>query len=305
MAHGISPAECSRCGGTHLIMDAEAGEEVCGDCGLVISDNILSAEPEWRAFTDFETRSRSRMGTVASYALYDKGLFTGFNRNRDANGRHLSLETRANMIRLKKYDSRTKRDDTWTRNLSIAVTELDRLSTALRIPQRAKEHAALIYRQALKRDLIRGRSIDAFVAASVYAACRLQNIPRPLKGISKESKRELPEVSKTYRLLLQRLQLKMPLDEPFKFVPGIASKLNLEQSTENQAVKILRRAQERYGLSGKDPRGVVAAALYWACVENGERRIQKEVATAAGTTEVTLRNRLRGLMKTLGDQANT
>jgi len=49
----------------------------------------------------------------------------------------------------------------------------------------------------------------------------------------------------------------------------------------------------------------VAAALYWACVENGEKRIQKEVATAAGTTEVTLRNRLRGLMKTLGDQANT
>jgi transcription initiation factor TFIIB len=286
-------------------MDTEAGEEVCGDCGLVISDNILNAEPEWRSFTDSETQSRSRMGAVTSYVLYDKGLFTGFNRNRDANGKHLSLETRDRMMRLKKYDNRTKRDETWSRNLSIAMTELDRLSTALSIPQRVKEHAALIYRKALKRDLVRGRSIDAFVAASVYAACRFQNIPRPLKSISKESKRELSEVSRTYRLLLQELELKMPLDEPFKFVPGIASKLKLEQSTENQAIKILRRAKERYGLSGKDPRGVVAAALYLACVENGEKRIQKDVAIAAGTTEVTLRNRLRGLMMTLSDQANT
>jgi transcription initiation factor TFIIB len=286
-------------------MDIEAGEEVCGACGLVISNNMLNAEPEWRAFTDSETQSRSKMGAVTSYVLYDKGLFTGFNRNRDANGKHLSLETRARMMRLKKYDDRTKRDDTWSRNLSIAMTELDRLSTALNIPRRVKEHAALIYRKALKRDLIRGRSIDAFVAASVYAACRFHNIPRPLKSISKESTRELSEVSRTYRLLLQELELKMPLDEPFKFVPGIASKLNLEQSTENHAIKILRRAKERYGLSGKDPRGVVAAALYLACVENGEKRIQKDVAIAAGTTEVTLRNRLRGLMMTLSDQANT
>ena len=69
--------------------------------------------------------------------------------------------------------------------------------------------------------------------------------------------------------------------------------------TERQAIEILRRAKERQGLSGKDPRGVAAAALYMACVEKGDKRIQKEIAAAAGTTEVTLRNRLRGLEDTL------
>ncbi len=36
-----------------------------------------------------------------------------------------------------------------------------------------------------------------------------------------------------------------------------------------------------------------------ACIDNDDKRIQKDIAEAAGTTEVTLRNRLRGLESTL------
>jgi transcription initiation factor TFIIB len=84
-----------------------------------------------------------------------------------------------------------------------------------------------------------------------------------------------------------------------KFVSGIASKLKIRPETERHAVHILREAKKRQGLSGKDPRGVAAAAIYMACIEKNDKRIQKDVAAAAGTTEVTLRNRLRGLEATL------
>ena len=93
--------------------------------------------------------------------------------------------------------------------------------------------------------------------------------------------------------------MKMPIDGPMKFIPSIAAKLNLRRDTEQLAIKILRKAKERNGLSGKDPRGLAAASLYMACIQNDDKRIQKNVASAAGTTEVTLRNRLRGLEKTL------
>jgi transcription initiation factor TFIIB len=86
-----------------------------------------------------------------------------------------------------------------------------------------------------------------------------------------------------------------------KFVSGIASKLKIRRDTERYAVDLLKRARERQGLSGKDPRGIAAAALYMACVENDDKRIQKDVAAAAGTTEVTLRNRLRGLETVLSE----
>ncbi|UCH57884.1 MAG: transcription initiation factor IIB [Candidatus Bathyarchaeota archaeon] len=290
---------CPRCGSPNLIIDQEAGEEVCSECGLVVEEDIIDTGPEWRAFTKSEKALRPRVGMARSYTLYDMGLTTSFNGNRDARGNRLDSNTRSKMNKLKRYDTRSKLDDTWGRNLSIAMAELDRLSALLHIPKAVKEHAALIYRQTLKEDLIRGRSIDAFVAASLYAACRKNRIPRPLKEISKASTREHSEVSRSYRLLQKELKLKMPIDDPMKFVSGIASKLKIKQDTEHHAIEILRKARERYGLSGKDPRGIAAAALYMACMENDDKRIQKDVAAAAGTTEVTLRNRLKGLESVL------
>jgi transcription initiation factor TFIIB len=267
----------------------------------VVDQSPIDRGPEWRAFTADERNSRSRTGLGMSYSLYDKGLSTVFKGDRDAQGNRLNDETRIKMDRLRRYDNRTKFDETWRRNLSIAMAELDRMSTALHLPQNVKEAAALIYRRALKKDLIRGRSIDAFVAASIYAACRQSKVPRPLKEITEASTREKGEVSRTYRLLLRELRIKMPVDDPMKFIPSIASKLRLRRDTEQRAVDILRKAKRVKGLSGKDPRGLAAAALYMACLDMDDRRIQKDVSEAAGTTEVTLRNRLRGLEETLRD----
>ena len=50
---------------------------------------------------------------------------------------------------------------------------------------------------------------------------------------------------------------------------------------------------------GKDPRGIAAAALYLACKIRDERCTQKDIAEAAGITEVTLRNRLKDLEKVI------
>ena len=294
-------SQCPRCVSAELISDPENGETVCSKCGLVLEEDAVDMGPEWRAFTPTERNNRQRTGLGMSYTLYDKGLSTVFKGNRDAYGNPLKDDIRIKMDRLRRYDNRSKFDETWRRNLSIAMAELDRMTTALHLPQNIKEQSALLYRKALKLDLIRGRSIDAFVSATIYAACRQNNLPRPLKTISKLSTREHGEIARTYRLVLREMNLKMPIDDPMKFIPSIASKLNLKRETEQMAVDILVRAKKRNSLSGKDPRGLAAAALYMSCIKNDDKRIQKAVADAAGTTEVTLRNRLRGLEKAVRD----
>lgn len=242
-----------------------------------------------------ERNARSRTGMATSYVIYDKGLSTVLTGYRDGNGKKLDEQMIQTMNRLRKYDNRSKMDDTQRRNLSIAMAELDRMSDALHIPQNIKERSAIMYRKALKEDYIRGRSIDAFVAACIYAVCRQSGVPRQLKEISFLSKREHSEIARTYRFLLREMKLKMPIDDPLKFIPNMASKLELRADTEHKAVEILRSAKKLRGLSGKDPKGVAAAAIYKACMENMDKRVQKTVAQAAGTTEVTLRNRLKGL----------
>ena len=299
MFHHSDSGYCSRCGNINIVLDVEMGEEVCTSCGLVLSEEKINTGPEWRAFNSEEKNLRARAGGAVSYTLYDLGLFTRFSGNRDGNGNRLNIERLEKMKRLRRYDNQDKLFDAWRRNLSIAMIELDRVAYEIHIPISVKEQAAIIYRKALNRDLIRGRSISAFVAASLYAACRTNSIPRSLRSICKKSTREPKEISRSYRLLVRELKIKMPIDDPMKFVSGIAAKLRVKRATERYAIEILRRAKEMQALTGKDPRGVAAAALYMACLEKKEKKIQKVVAAAADTSEVTLRNRIRGLEKIL------
>jgi transcription initiation factor TFIIB len=278
-----------------FVTDIDAGEKICKNCGLIVDEQLFDRTPEWRAFSFNEKQSRSRTGLGTSYALHDKGLSTVIGGNRDASGKLLNEKTMLTMRRLTRHDNRSKVNETSRRNLSIAMAELDRICTVLHLPRNIKEGSALLYRKALKMDLIRGRSIDAFVSACVYAVCRQSGVPRALKEISVSSKRDHHEIARSYRFLIRELGLRMPIDDPIKFIPGIASKLGLGIETERRAIEILLRAKNLRGLSGKDPKGVAAAALYKACIETDDKRVQKTIAKAAGTTEVTIRNRLRGL----------
>lgn len=292
---------CPVCDGVEVVTDVYTYEETCPDCGCVLSDTVLNDGYDYRAYTSSERWSRSRFGQGYRHSVFDRGMNTYISGRRDANGNNLPDETRSNMRRLQRRDNRSKINESDTRNLLIAMSELDRIISEVNLTVTVKEEAAVIYRRALKAKLIRGRSIDAFIAASIYAACRVLGIPRPLKDISEASKRDHGEVGRSYRKLLMDLKLRPPVDDPFKFLPNICAKLGADPWLEHDATDILRRAQKLRAISGKDPRGVAGAAIYMASQRKGVRFVQRVVAEAAGTTSVTLRNRYRGLKQAFGE----
>jgi transcription initiation factor TFIIB len=51
--------------------------------------------------------------------------------------------------------------------------------------------------------------------------------------------------------------------------------------------------------AGKDPMGLAATVLYMSCIKTGENISQKEISSAPGVTEVTLRNRFKDLKNRL------
>ncbi len=159
--------------------------------------------------------------------------------------------------------------------------------------------AAVIYRKALKEGLVRGRSIAAIVAGSLYAACRFTKIPRTLKEIAEVSLREQKEIARSYRLIVQNLNMKMPVDNPLDYVTKIAEKAGVSSDVEGLAIKIIRDARNKHTVMGKDPTGLAAAALYIASKIKKEKRTQTHLAKAANVTEVTVRNRTKDLMKGL------
>ena len=295
-----SEDKCPECGSTHIINDPDSGELICSACGLVMKETIINEGPEWRAFTPTEKNSRSRVGVPLSFAVHDKGLTTMIGRvGRDAFGRQIPLDTKLQMLRLRKWQIRSRVHSSVDRNLAQAMAELDRLSDKLHIPPSIKEKSAIIYRKALDRGLVRGRSISAITAASLYAACRITQTPRTLREISRQSPIDKKDIARCYRLMLRELDIQMPKPDAQLRVPKIAAKVGVGERTQQQAVEILREAARLKTTAGKDPMGLAAAALYIACVMCDEKRTQKMIADAAGVTEVTIRNRYKGLKEAL------
>lgn len=291
--------ECPICGETENITDYDTGEEICINCGCVTNDAVMMKGITSQDYSFRLPEAKHHHGPPKKPSFYDYGMNTFMVGKVDAYGLPIKPEMLKEMRRLQRRDKQTKMDESASRNLSFAMAELDRLVTSLSLPNHVKEKGAFIYRKALEMDLIRGRSIDAFVAASLYAACRMNNVPRQLRAVARESKREYKEVSMTYRMIIEELSLKPPIDKPQKYIPELAQNLEIPRQTEIKANEILRDAGREKALVGKDPRGIAAAALYLASELCGERVVQSKIAKAAKTTEVTLRTRYRGLKEAL------
>ncbi len=297
MVKKIIPKEkCPRCGKDTLVTDANTGENFCGKCGFVLTEKISESGPEWRSFSKEEHDGRSRAGVPTSLAMHDMGLATIIGpTNKDSTGKPLSSSMKSTIERLRTWDSRSQVHEPVDRNFRQAFSELDRLKDKLAVGDAVVEKAAYIYRKALEKGLVRGRSISALIASALYAACRDTETPRNLKDIGHASNIKRKDIARCYRLLLRELNLKMPVVNPVNCIARIASIAALSEKTKREATRILRKAEELKISAGKDPMGLAAAALYVACVSNGENKTQRDVAEAAGVTEVTIRNRYKGL----------
>jgi len=292
--------KCPECSSNNLVHDYDTGESICGDCGLVLYEQMLDKGPEWRAFTQEEHTSKSRVGMPTSYSIHDKGLSTTISQvDRDAFGRKLPLSTRLQMWRLRKWQIRSRVHSSSDRNLAQAMAELERLSSKVNISPPIKEKAAVIYRKALDKALVRGRSINSIAAAALYAACRKSGSPRSLREIAIASLVDKKDVARCYRLLLQELNFHMPISDPLTYVSKIAEKNGVSGKTQGAAIAILGEARRKRFAAGKDPMGMAAAALYIACLQHNEKITQKDIAEAAGVTEVTVRNRYKALKEQL------
>jgi len=291
---------CPRCAQGKLVTDNESGEMFCSKCGFVISEKLQESGPEWRSFTQDEHGDRARAGAPTSLTMHDMGLATIINpQNKDATGKPLSASMKSTIERLRTWDNRSQVHEPVDRNFRQAFSELDRLKTKLALSDAVIEKTAYIYRKALDKGLVRGRSIPGLIAASLYAACRNTETPRTLTDVANGINIKRKDIARCYRLLLRELDLKMPVVNPIKCVSRISSIAELSEKTKRKAVEILDQAAKIELSAGKDPMGLAAAALYLSCVINGENKTQKDIAVAAGVTEVTIRNRYKGLKEAL------
>lgn len=289
---------CKRCKGM-MITDGVTGEQFCHDCGFVIEELVQESGPERNTSKD-ERDDKTRVGMPTSLAIHDMGLATRIGAvDRDVTGKPLSSHTRHEMKRLRIWDSRSQMNEQTDKNLRHAFIQLDKLKDKLTLSGAVVEKAAYLYRKALLKSLVRGRSIDGVLAAAVYAACRDIEMPRTLDDVAKAINIKRKDLTKNYRMLVNELDLKMPVVSSITCLSKIANKINASEKVKRYAIEILKNANTQRITAGKDPMGMAASALYISCVKYDVDVSQKDVAMAAGVTEVTIRNRYKDMRKSL------
>jgi transcription initiation factor TFIIB len=291
--------KCPTCKNNSIaITDIESGEIICSKCGIVITERIEETGQEWHIFSAEEINTKTRTGAPNSLARHDRGLYTIIGQsNRDAAGTRIDSAMHSKMQRIRKWDYKTQFVTAQDRSLRQAFVELDILKDKLQLSYAAVEKTAYLYRKAQQKRLIRGRTISGMLSAAAYIACREIGAPRTLKEIAFITNNKVKEISRDYRLLYFKLDLKIPNVDPIKCISKIASKVGLSEITKYYAAKMLNDIIAEEKSAGKDPMGLAATVLYLAGLENHESVTQGIISKNAGITEVTLRNGIKDLKK--------
>ncbi|MFC7213320.1 transcription initiation factor IIB family protein [Saliphagus sp. GCM10025334] len=289
--------QCPECGG-RLVSDSEHAETVCSECGLVVEEDEIDRGPEWRAFDSAEKDKKSRVGAPTTKMMHDQGLSTNIGwQDKDAYGRSLSSRQRQKMQRLRTWNERFRTRDSKERNLKQALGEIDRMASALGLPENVRETASVIYRRALDEDLLPGRSIEGVATSALYAAARQAGTPRSLDEIAAVSRVDRMELTRTYRYIVRQLNLEIKPADPESYVPRFISDLDLSDETERRARSLLESARNQGVHSGKSPVGLAAASVYAAALLTNEKVTQNDVSEVASISEVTIRNRYKELLE--------
>jgi len=276
---------CPECNGV-VVLSKERGESVCNQCGIIVNEKFLDlSHNESRIYNKADKDKKERTGNPISPLLADLSLTTLINRNEITN---------PDLKRASKRDSYLS----WNiRNLLIAITEIKRICGNLNLPEYVKKEVLKLYKEALKKDILKGRSILGMATACIYYICREVNIPITFQDIINEASISDKSLRRCYKILFNSLNLKPSIINPVLLIPRFINELGLDIIIEKEAINILKSYLCKNTVSGINPIGLCGGAIYLATKYRRIKVSQKRISDVIGVTEVTLRARYKELLK--------
>src|SRR6056297_3815121 len=229
--------QCPECSGR---VTTNSVETICEDCGLVIDEQRIDHGPEWRTH---DQDQRKRTGAPLTAARHDRGLSTEIGRRKDANGNELSGRKRQQLSRMRREHTRGRFQSKAERNLAHGLGEVRRIASGLELSESLHNQACQLFRSAQNEDLLRGRSIEAIAAGSVYATCRCNGLGRTIEEVAGLARVNQQRVMNAYKVLNKELGLPTHPIRPSGFVPRLASELGVSDQLRHRAQRLAEHSE--------------------------------------------------------------
>lgn len=280
-------AQCQECGSSRQTRPNGGKGIFCLDCGVVLGKQEAGGisrpqrNPTRPASSDDVGKGGGKSNDLASKIALKE--------NAPLDSRRL----------LEQLQERITWSDQTEKNLSLALVEISKSAVELSLPPAVLQRAALLYKQVVEKRLTTGRSVQALCAAVMYVACRQCGSVRDLREIAKVTRIEKQEVIRHYRIISRELDCSVPGVMLTQYAARILVNIGVQGKPAEFANKILNVIQESKIACGREPASLVSAAAYLGSKLVGEKMTQRQIAIAAGVTEVTVRNTCRELQKKL------
>jgi transcription initiation factor TFIIB len=278
-------------------VESRDGNEICINCGLIIERTFVGNER--RAYTVEEIQSRRR--TEPRWRDFGPRTMLPSTKT-DSKGKSIGAKEQALFSRLSKIQNSLI--SSIERNFWEAKPKLKMLTSKLNVPEYISETAWKIYSIVAKKKLTMGRSINGFIAGSLYAAIRVHDFPRLLDEVCEASLTPRRTVHRSLAMIIREvlpeLRLRYQPITAESLVFRFGNELELPIKIQKEAINMLKDASKN-GLkrTGKDPKGLAAACIYIAAKNGSIRKTQSKVADVAKITEVTLRSRAKQIKSKL------
>eukprot|EP01083_Nonionella_stella_P274198 930651_1 len=291
----VPDKKCPDCrNGGNIIDDPKSGRKICTSCGLVLENQIISEQSEWRTFADNDRSGPdpNRVGQAQHYLLQENGdLSTTIGHRDNAKLSNTQKAIGGNVSQSK---------------LSRGIRDISNYCSRLSLPKDVQNFAGELFKELTSKKEMKGKKAIVMVATCVYIAAKQCHCDRPLKELCEEFGVDRASVRKIHteiHKLKSAEKLSLPVINKGKgmirkttaeiFSQRFANQLKLNVNTIKNLKKIARKIMEKGLLSGKQPATIGAAAVYLTCVVSGdesERRSYKEISAVSRVSEHTISN---------------
>ncbi len=268
---------CPNCGKNDCFIVIH-DEIVCYECGTVVGVDIISTEaPPIYGYENFSLKSNNPV---------PKPIYVNL--------------IKPMSVKIKEQDKTTRNHYCYEEKFKLTlINKVNEYINKLNLSEDIKDLTLWIIYNYFNKLKSKQRKLKGIVAAALYISLRIRDIPKPLDVICKELNLKKRDLIKAYKRIRTTLNLKVAPLQPEKYIKSFGRELNLSKDCINLALKIVKKVKETKGAYNSEPRGVAAAALYYASELMGETREKKEIADIASITELTVRKKYNEIKRVL------
>ncbi|KAF8639987.1 hypothetical protein AX17_001233 [Amanita inopinata Kibby_2008] len=275
----------------NIVEEFGSGDLVCGNCGLVLGDRIVDTRSEWRTFANDEGDDPSRVGAASDPLMEGiEQLDTVISFRDGGSGIARELQRAAS----RSQNSRSER------NLLTAFRDISSWCDQFSLPKTISDIAKQLYKRSDEEKLLRGKPLDAVIAACIFIACRQAHVPRTFREICNLTNVSKKVLGQCYKALEQAFNLTPGASAastnstssttgPENLLVRYCNHLDLQANVQSICSDIIVAARKHGIADGRSPVSIAGGAIYFTCLLLGKTKPVREISTVAGVSEGTIK----------------